>query len=802
MQVLEKPTQDKTLCYHCGEPCSDTLIQSDEKNFCCHGCKTVFEILDENNLCTYYDLDANPGIQRNSINNSKFDYLENEEIADKLLDFSSEDLNKITFYIPAIHCSSCIYLLEHLNRVSKSVISSKINFTDKEVSVDYNPNNFNLKDLVILFAELGYEPEINLNSLQKKEKSENSNSFFVKLGVAGFCFGNIMLFSFPDYFGFEIEAEFQGYFTYLSLLLSLPVLLFSSSDYFHSAYIGVKKGYANIDIPISLGIISLFIRSTYEVIAQLGTGYFDSLTGLVFFLLIGKWFQSKTYKSLSFNRDYTSYFPLAITRIDKDEQESVLVNDLEIGDEILVKNEEIIPADALLKSDNVSIDYSFVTGESAPIQRKKADKIFAGGRVKGLAARFQVIKPVSQNYLTQLWNNEAFENNKENQTQLLIDKISKYFTYAIILIALLAAGYWLFVDISKAFFVFSAVLIVACPCALALATPFTLGSVLNALGKHKFYLKNTQVIEILWNINHIVFDKTGTITSNDSKQLVYEGRELSSSEKSNIKTLVQNSTHPISKMINNYLEDAVAHQSIEAFKEVSGKGVEGKFGVDKYKLGSNTFLGVENVKHGIKGSKSSISINGEVIGSFISKNTYRTHLNELIEQLKNRFSLSVLSGDNEYEKENLSKIFPKNSKLLFNQKPSNKLEYIEKLQAKHQSIMMIGDGLNDAGALKISDFGIAITDDMSAFTPASDAILHGSKLQELGNFIHFAAQSKKVLMAAFGLSFLYNIVGLGFAVTGNLTPIFAAILLPISSITVVAFSTFSVRILSTRQFGK
>lgn len=799
MIAKEKNILEKTLCYHCGESCEDTLIQSDDKSFCCYGCQTVFEILDENNLCTYYDLDANPGIQRRQINTSKFDYLESDSIAEKLLNFASESLNKVTFYIPAIHCSSCIYLLEHLNRINDSVITSKINFTDKEVSIDYDPEDFNLKDLAVLLSELGYEPEINLNSLQEK-KSETGNQFYLKLGIAGFCFGNIMLLSFPDYFGFEVEPGFKRYFTYISMALSLPVLVFSSRDYFNSAYVGIKKRYANIDIPIALGIISLFMRSTYEVITQTGTGYFDSLTGLIFFLLIGKWFQTKTYKTLSFNRDYTSYFPLAITRIKKNHSDSVLVNDLNIGDKILVKNEEIIPTDTVLLSEEANIDYSFVTGESEPVQHRKNARIFAGGRVKGIAAIFQVIKPVSQNYLTQLWNNEAFVKNGTNQTQLLIDRISKYFTLAIILIALASGIYWSFEDISKTFFVFTAVLIVACPCALALATPFTLGSVLNALGKRKFYLKNTQVLESLWNIDHIVFDKTGTITTNNASSVEYEGKPMTKAEKTNIKALVQNSTHPISKLIDDFLVVPISETNpLEEFEEFPGKGLRARFGNYIYMIGSERFI-KRNKNKNTRNSKSFISINGIVIGAFLIKNNYRNNLWQLIDQLKTSFSLSVLSGDNEKQKMKLAEVFPEKANLHFSQKPEDKLNYIKSLQRSGGKIMMIGDGLNDAGALKISDFGVAITDDMSAFTPASDAILQGSRLQDLNRFIDFVKQSKVVLKLAFLLSFLYNIVGLSFAVTGNLTPILAAILMPISSISIVVFSTFAIRILEKWKF--
>jgi Cu+-exporting ATPase len=418
--MSQKQSIEIKTCYHCGDDCDREHVVFEGKDFCCNGCKTVFEILNQNDLCTYYDLDKNPGI---SLKSKKFDdkyaFLDNEDIEQLILDFKDTQIAKVTFYIPSIHCSSCIWLLENLYKLTDGVNHSRVNFVKKEFSVDFNPEEISLRSLVELLATLGYEPNISLDDSSKKSEKSVNRSLYLKIGVAGFAFGNIMLLSFPEYFGFEgLEQNIQRFLSYLNILLSLPVVFYCASDYFKSAYTGLREKFINIDVPISLGIIVLFTRSLYEIISMSGPGYLDSLSGLLFFLLVGKWFQNYTYQGLSFERDYKSYFPLAIFKKEFDTFKSIPVNDVKKGDIVKVRNQEIIPVDSILASDHANIDYSFVTGESNPVSKNKGEYIYAGGRQMGESIELNVAKSVSQSYLTQLWNNEAFTKKKDESFQL------------------------------------------------------------------------------------------------------------------------------------------------------------------------------------------------------------------------------------------------------------------------------------------------------------------------------------------------------------------------------------------------
>lgn len=785
------------ICYHCGQDCQDDSIHLDEKYFCCNGCKTVYEILNQNQLCNYYNFENNPGISPSAISDKKYDYLDEKDVIEKLADFRDDKITSLTFYIPQMHCSSCIWLLENLYKLNSTVLQSKVNFVRKELSVRFLHEKLSLKELVKLLASIGYEPQISLDSVEQKKDQHSNRHLYYKIGIAGFCFGNIMLFSFPEYFSIDITETFlKKFFSYLNLILALPVFFYSASDYFISAFKGLRKKVVNIDVPISLGILVLFIRSAYEILFNIGSGYFDSMTGLVFFLLIGKILQEKTYDALNFERDYKAYFPLSVTVKQNESEKSIPVSKLMIGNRILIRKNEIIPADSILINGEGIIDYSFVTGESNPVSKVSGEMIFAGGRQLGGAIELEVIKEVSQSYLTRLWNNDTFNKIGESYFTRFSNTVSKYFTIIVLLIAIGAGTFWLTVDLKTALHVFTSVLIVACPCALALSTPFTLGNAMRILGRNKFYLKNSSVIEEMAKVNEIVLDKTGTITESGKADIIFQGKVLTPFEQKLVKSLVRNSTHPLSKKIYDSI-DGDEIFPVTKFREKAGAGISGMIYGHFLKLGSSNFVGLENSDEESLQTRIYLSIGEQVVGKFIISNSYREGIDEVIKNLSEHYHLSLLSGDNEGEKGTLESIFEKKSDLNFKQSPEDKLIYIKEQQSKGKKVLMLGDGLNDAGALSKSDVGIAVTDDISNFSPACDAILDGSELKKLPKFLDYAKDSVKIIYASFVISFMYNLIGLSFAVEAKLSPILAAILMPVSSISVVLFAT-----VMTNIFGK
>ncbi len=779
----------------------------------------VYRILNDHQLCDYYELNNRPGqTQVHEFRSDKFAFLDNEAISSGLISFRDENHTHLTFYIPQIHCSSCLYLLEKLYRLDSSVISSIVNFERREVSLIFNSETGTVRKMAELLNSIGYEPYISLNDLNEKKPAVNRQLIY-QLGVAGFCFGNIMLMSFPEYFGIEAGEEgLQNIFRWLNFALALPVLLYSSQPFFASTIKSLKHRYLHIDTPIALAILITFIRSSYELFSGAGAGYFDSMTGIVFFMLAGRILQDKTYRQLSFDRDYTSYFPIAVTvkkakgeygiqnteyrktenetENEKPEEElAVPLPDIKVGDTIIIHNEELIPVDGLLTRGTAVIDYSFVTGESIPQTKNIGELVYAGGRQTGGRMEILVMKEVAQSYLTGLWSKSGKGGSEIKRS--FIHRISKWFTWVVFVIAAATAIYWQLNDPLKTWPAVTAIFIIACPCALLLANSFTNGNILRILSRNGFFLRNAQTIENIASIDHIVFDKTGTLTATGGTGITYEGIAPSHLSIQMIRSAVINSVHPLSKALFSYLDTTHPILTPVFFQETAGHGIEAVFGNSRILLGSAYFV----CGNGNKNENQTavyFSLNGIQQGRFVFSNQYRADLGKLIRNLKSRYRLSIVSGDHNAEQSALKRIFGEETSIYFNQRPTDKLHYTERLQKQGARVMMIGDGLNDAGALMQSDCGIAVSESTSYFTPASDAILKASAFQKLATFIRMCRANRTIVSISFMVSIAYNIAGLFFAVQGNLSPLIAAILMPSSSFTILLITFGSTNYLAAR----
>ena len=794
-------------CFHCGLKC-DTSIQVDEKFFCCDGCKMVYKLLDENGLCQYYDLSELPGVKaKGHFVSTKFDYLDNAAIQEQLIQFKLGDQAHVTFYLPQIHCVSCVWLLENLNKINPGIIHSQTHFEKKEIKLIYNLALISLKELVQLLAFVGYEPVIHLGGNDWLKKKKVNKKQLYKIGIAGFCFSNIMMLSFPEYLSNDaLElGSLRHFFIYINLLLSLPVLFYSASGFFISAYTGLRQKWLNIDAPIAVAILVTFGRSAYEILTQTGAGYLDSMSGIVFFMLIGRWFQDKSYDSFAFDRDYNSFFPLGVTVMEQGKEVNKPLSDLVKAEIVLIKPDEMIPADAILLTEGALVDYSFVTGENAPIALQVGQMVYAGGIQKGRAIELEVVKPVGQSYITELWNSPLLQTEK-NEERSFVHPWSQYFTIVLFTIAMASGIYWSIYDTHKILPAVTAVLIVACPCSLLLTVTFTYGNVLRWLGKRKLYCKNASVIEAIHKIDTIVFDKTGTLTNHDETHLEYIGETLSKEEMVAVKSITRESLHLLSQMVTQFLMTQVIEiTQVQKIENFIGKGTKANCDEFQIIIGSLAFLksnGIEQQQQ-YEGAAVGLGINGIFKGVFKINHAYRIGIDRMIKQLlKQGYQLHLLSGDHPTEQANLLKILGHEIPMLFEQSPDDKLQYIHQLQNRGRHVMMIGDGLNDAGALRKSNVGIAVTDQTHLFTPASDAILEGNQIHLLADLISYAKKAKLIIVVIFLLSILYNSIGMYFATRANLSPMVAAILMPISSISIVSLSALLSFLFSKKMRAK
>jgi Cu+-exporting ATPase len=802
-------------CAHCGLPCLNLCVSRSGKDFCCTGCRTVYEILTENGLGHFYELSKEAGVQiKRTPRREQFVYLDEPAVREKLIDFTDGKVSHVTFTAPGIHCIACVWLLENLFRLNPGVGRSKVNFPRREVSIQFQHDKITLGELAALLASLGYEPTLSFGTLEAKPpKNAQPGRLLLRLGIAGFAFGNIMLISLCLYTGLDSlsTVRFKPLFGWASVLLALPVVVYSAADYWRSAWTCVRRRILTIELPIAIGLVAIMAQSLYEVVRGTGAGYFDSLCGLIFFLLIGRWFQQKTYDRLSFDRDYKSFFPLSVIRKIGANEESVPLSALSVGDHLLLRRGELIPADAVIVNGQGAIDYSFVTGESEPVHKGAGETVYAGGQQTGVLLEVKIVKPVSQSYLTSLWSHETFAKERDLTLDTILNRYTKRFTLTVLAVAVGAAIWWCgHGQAGVAVKAFSSVLIVACPCALALSAPFALGTAQRLLGRRHIFLKSPQMIETLARVDTIVFDKTGTLTSPGAGDVEFRGPPLSEAEERRLYSVAGHSTHPLPARICKALAPAHTREEVRSFRESEGEGMQGTVEGRQILMGSAAWLKSHGIAMGHtdprvesgrdsdgrpspapphnNGSLVHVALDGGYRGCFHFAARLRAQADTLIARLSSRYELALLSGDHARERDQFRNLFGDGASLHFNQSPQNKLGFIEQLQRSGKSVMMVGDGLNDAGALKQSDAGVAVVEEVGAFSPASDVIIEANNVPLLAGMLGFSKSAVRVVWLSIFISTVYNVAGLAIAASGNLSPVVCAVLMPLSSVSVVAFA--------------
>ena len=750
-------------CLHCGaEMGSD---EARESGYCCNGCKRAAEIItpetDRKNTILR-DTDDHPYLERITL-------------------FRQGVRRVVQFAVPDIHCASCVQSIENLPKMTPGVESAEVNFPRKQVKVAYDEARLHLDDVLRSVRDLGFEPDVTSYA----DPGRRTNPYVLKLGVAGFCFGNIMLLSFPEYLGVQnIEGvDWTFVFGVTQSVLSLPVVFYAGFGYLKAAWANVKQRSLSLDFPIALGILILFLRSSWAVWVAGEGAFFDSLAGLVFFLLIGKWYQQKAYTALSFNRNYRDYFPLRVSKMDADGTvKATPLESLAVQDRIRLQPEEVVPGDAILESQHAQVDYSFVTGESDLVRIDCGDRIYAGGRIKGTTVILILQKKPDQSYLTELWKNEIFAEDRSREERSWSDLIGKYFTWGVLTVALATGIYWWWADMDRMWLAVTAVLIVACPCALALTFPFTYGSGQRNMGRAGLFLKEAGSIEKMGKVREVVFDKTGTLTDTQLVDWSYRENRLSNEGEHAARALAAFSTHPMARAYADFSTRVV----VDAFREVKGAGISGEVAGTEYLLGSAAFTGHD--EPGEDHSGFYVAVNGEVKAFVQIHNRVRQQMAGALKQLGTSFELTLLSGDSDRDADRFGTYF-KSDRMLFRRSPLQKLQWIRDHQPANGTLLFLGDGLNDAGALRAADLGFAVTANEYGFVPACDGIIRSDKLSLLPCFMQYAVNLRKVIGLSFAISIAYNVTGLYFAVTGQLSPVIAAILMPASSISVVLITT-------------
>ena len=689
----------------------------------------------------------------------KYEHLQVADEQENVVRFS-KTRSEWNLSLPAIHCTSCLILLESMNTWLEGVVDVRVQFSDKRANILFNEQELSLVHLAAWLDYVGYPPSA-------KNKTERSNKKLQTLGIAGFAMGNAMMSAFPEYFGLNEagHSSLLTLFRYSTAFFATWSMLVAGRSYFTSSFASIRSASWSLDIPIALGMATLWLWSAWELVLGESGGYFDSLAGLVFFLLLGRWLQERTYAAFSFERTVKDFLPLSVFSTAR--QRWVRLEELKVGEEIALPQEAIVPLDVIAKEPCL-VDYSFVTGESEPVAHQKGDWLHIGGKVVSAAVSAEVGRSAQTKSAEQLWN-------QKEETGWISSTLTARFTIGVLLTAIAGGLVWYSIDPSRAIEITCSVLIIACPCALSLAAPFAYGTALGRLGKQGLYLKNGRSIERLAEVKELAWDKTGTLTTKDM------GESLSAmpiADQLFVSTMVNRSQHPVSRSLVALLPDPPEEPiKLSEWFEHLGKGLSA---IDEegniWCVGSGSWLSEPP-------GPTYIKKNNRILAIFHAHSKYRKGLTGLFERLRKQgMNLLLISGDS-------PRILPKHWDRLFNagqfydRKPSEKAALLQGTS----NVLFIGDGLNDVEALSQASVGLSVIDGDLGYFPKSDGVIEADQLPLLHTHITYAKKMVATVKWSYGLSLLYNAVGLTFALSGQLTPVVAAILMPLSSVTVVLF---------------
>ncbi len=766
-------------------------MTSPSGTFCCSGCASVFDLLQTHALTQFYTCAPGAGVSQKALASrarDRFAALDDPAVAQRFIDTHDGTFAHATFSVPSMHCASCLWLLEQLWRFDEGIGRSEADLLRRTVRVTFRPERTTLRAVAERLASLGYEPVIDAERAAGRMPVRR-RELYLKLGLAGFAFGNMMLFSIPRYAnGAPLDPAFQRLFDSLNVLLATPVLLYSASDFFRSAWQSLRARAITLDVPVALGLAVLFTRSVVDIATGVGEGYLDSFAGLVFFLLIGRLFQQVTFDRIAFDRTVRSFLPLSVRVAGPDGLTPRRLEDVEPGQVLLVRPGEVVPADAtLIDARGGRIDYAFVTGEAEAVTIAAGALVSAGGRVAGHAVHVRVVRPVSQSRLADLWQHPAFDQHPPHWLSTIAARFGHWFTVGAIALAALGFAAW-WPDAHMAANVATAVLIIACPCALTLAAPITLGTALGRLGMAGCYLREGAVALDMSRIDTIAFDKTGTLTAARGDAGV-ECHGLSDEDWARVRRLAAESVHPVSRAL---AGRAPLRGRVSDVRVVTGEGITGVVDSRAVAIGTPAFVASEAqvAVEGVDG-RTYAAVDGRV-GSVRLATPVRPGVLDAVASLAAGHAVWLLSGDGPADQHTWQPAF--GERLRFRLSPDDKLTAVRERQRDGGRVLMVGDGLNDAGALAAADVGMAVSDDTACLVPACDAVIRGDQVACLPEFLRYARRARQVIVLCFAVSVLYNVLGIGFALSGHLTPLVTAILMPVSSLTVVGLSVGLMRI--------
>ncbi|MGX9517324.1 heavy metal translocating P-type ATPase [Vibrio mediterranei] len=776
-------------CYHCGEdvPANTNFsvdILGAERDMCCPGCESVAQTIVDSGLVSYYQYRTAPAEKADLVPEQlrSLIHYDNEDVQAEFVR-NNEDTKEVTLSLDGVSCAACAWLIEKRMAVELGVLSIRVNTTTNRALLKWDKTKTQLSQLLSSIHSLGYKAAPFEADKQEAAYHATMKQYLYRLGIAGLATMQVMMLAVALYlevFG-DLEPEFKNYFRWVSLIFATPVLLYSALPFYINAWRSIKGRTLGMDVPVSIALILAYVASLVATVAEKGEVFFESISMFTFFLLVGRYLEMRARrKAAAASGNLLKLVPAIANKLDGDQ---VPVKSLQIGDQIKVLPGEHIPADGIVLSGRIHIDESMLTGESLPVVKSKDDFVYAGTLNGDEAFDLEVRSTKADSMISSIVRLQDEAQLTKPKIAEIADIVARYFV-AIILI--IAAGTWFYWHQTKpddAFWIMLSVLVATCPCALSLATPTAITCSSSRMGTLGILSRRGHVFETLCKVNHLVVDKTGTLTHGDieiAKTNLFG--DLSEQQALELAAALEShANHPIARAFKPYLNREIAVNSVE---NVIGSGLTGYFGDSLVKIGNASFvLGrTDNARNSVY-----MSINGKHVATFIYRDPIRKEAAEFIDKMRAAgVKTTLLTGDTMANAEVVAKEVGIDD-VVASASPSDKLDYLKSLGSNDVS-MMIGDGINDAPTLAGAHLSIAMGGGTDVAKASADLVLLGDRLDKILTARELAIRTRKIIRENLAWSLGYNLLILPLAVAGLVAPYIAVVGMSASSIIVVSNS--------------
>ena len=791
-------------CFHCGLEVTkhnriQTNIDQTSRDFCCVGCASVCQTIHQSGLGAFYTQQTSSMLPAVTLE-YPLEFYDAPAFQQPFLESTAESEKIITLISDTIHCAACVWLIEKSIGALPGVNWVRANLTDKRIRLSWDEKEIQLSKIMQRLADLGYSAMPYEQNLVEQLANKSNKAMLYKIGFAAFTMMNLLWISIALYTGAS-EGKYHQYFQWLGFALATPTLFYSGAGFLKSAYIGLRNRSMNMDVPISIGALTTYFYSVYVLLGFSAKGevYFDTVVNFIFVILIGRYLENSAKKSSISASSSLQQLQPKVGLVIKGKSEVITpVGAININDRVLIRPGERIPVDGQVLSGMSETDESLLSGESQPVAKGIGDEVFAGSVNGQGAVEILVTKTLKQSVLGKIVS--LVENTQHNKSAVVcsIDRIIPYFVGVTIFLALTTFVYWYPDDFDLALLSATSVLIITCPCAFGLATPMSIAVASGAAIKDKMLIKNSDTFEVLNQVDWVVFDKTGTLTLGEFKveQIVCSPAQPQT-KKSDLLQIMASiekySEHPLAQAIvdENRHDLLMAHD----FQSTPGQGISASIDGVVYKIGKLSFVD-NNQQMDVQLLKSSqqIEVQGasciwcssknQVLGFVALSDQIKADAKTTITQLLSMGKqVSVLSGDSQAVTQKVADYLGIKH-VIAQALPEDKANYIKQLQQQHQ-VLMIGDGVNDAPALVQADTSMAIGSGSDVSVNHADVVLLKSTLSPILAMITLAQRTSQTIKQNITFALLYNALMVPLAMMAKVTPLFAAIVMPISSLIVI-----------------